>query len=140
MRPPTDGTPYAYTVHGEDAAGNIGADSSEAELVARSGVACYLVLVNGVATGPRASDTSLELTGLPIASAHHHRRRRRRRRQRLRPVLPSLRRRRGARGAVDLTATTPTREKPELTWPAVDEATEYIVAPRRRRAGPRHRP
>ena len=64
--PADHGTRYAYTVHGEDAAGNVGPDSAVGEFVARSGVAGYVVLVNGVATGPRATGTSLELTGLPI--------------------------------------------------------------------------
>ena len=116
-------------MHGEDAAGNIGPDSPEAELVARSGVASYLVLVNGVATGARTSDTSLELTGLPAGV-----------RRTITVVAvdgagngsdPSDAIVSGDDEAPDvpthLAATTPTHEKPALTWPAVDEALEYVV-------------
>ena len=107
----------------------MGPDSAVGEFVARSGVAGYVVLVNGVATGPRATGTSLELTGLPIGV------------KRTITVVavdgagngsdPSAALEAGKDEApevpADVTATTPTREQPELTWPAVDGATEYIV-------------
>ncbi len=127
--PADHGTRYRYTVHGEDTAGNVGPDSAAGELVARSGVAEYVVLVNGVATGSRTTGTSLELAGLPAGV------------KRTITVVavdgagngsdPSVAVEVGKDEApdvpADLAATTPTRGKPELTWPAVAGATGYIV-------------
>ena len=127
--PADHGTHYRYVVHGEDAAGNIGPDSAEGDLVARSGVASYIVLVNGVATGPRTTDTHVQLTGLPAGV------------QRTITVVavdgggngsdPSDAIVTGQDEALevpaDLAATTPTKQKPALTWTAVEDATEYVV-------------